>query len=108
MLLGRFEECRVTNTNPELGSVRPTRRRRPQTLRPARARVPGERTDQGSEATLRDLSGAALRGGGCQARLFECSGYACYGCRSQGGISEPQIGGGGFRSACTGGVRGEI
>ena len=27
MLLSRFEEGRVTNTNPELGSVRPIRRR---------------------------------------------------------------------------------
>jgi hypothetical protein len=77
MLLGRFEEGRVTSTNPELGSVRP------------------------DEATVNlrpfDLG---------QARLFECSGHACYGCRSQGGISHRRVGGGGFRSARTGGVRG--
>jgi hypothetical protein len=84
MPLDRFEEERVTNTNPELGSLRPDEAT--VDLRPFELGVlrgPGERTDQGPGATLWDLSGAALRGGGGrQARLFEGFGHACYGCRS--------------------------
>jgi hypothetical protein len=83
MLLDRFEEEGVTNTTPELGGLRPDEAM--VDLRPFELGVlrgPAERTDQGPGATLWDLSGAALRGGGRQARLFECFGHACYGCRS--------------------------
>jgi hypothetical protein len=51
-------------------------------LRPGGVRGACHADRSGARATLQNLSGAALRGGGRQARLFECSGYACYECRS--------------------------
>ena len=99
----------MTNTTPELGDLRPDEAM--VDLRPFELGVlrgPAERTDQGPGATLWDLSGAALQGGGRQGHLFTCSGYECYGCRSRGGISDRRVGGGGFRSARTGGDGGGI
>jgi hypothetical protein len=83
MLLDRFEEGRVTNTYyPELGNVRPD-----ETTVDLRPFVPGVlgawRADKsGSRGHSPGPFGCSSPRRRSPARLFECFGYACYGCRS--------------------------